>query len=201
MIATREHDALLISAGAAVTLIILLVLQSSLGSGLLSFRTVTMEPIGYAQVAGAYSSHLVNLDSRNITALVEGYERNATVEWTQSQSNGSNYRLGPIGNYTGWGEIQILLQNQFGRVTKNFSISDESQSISPDGSTWLVDSAFHVNAYNPVLGNINATVVAQDWYTQVFKQPALGVSPAGSWLISREIWNYTSFIVQSPIYA
>jgi hypothetical protein len=198
MVAVRERDGLLVGAGAAVALVVLLVLQSSLGSGLLSVRTVTTAPYGYEQVAGAYSSHLVDLDSKNITALVEGYERNATVEWVQPLSNEGNYRFGLTGNYTGWGELQIVLQAYLVRSLENFSMSDESQSMSltNDGSSWLVDSAFHFSAYTSILGDINATVVAQDWYSQAFTQPALGTHAAGSWVISREVWNFTSYNVQ-----
>ena len=197
MVAVRERDGVLVGAGAALALVVLLILQSSLGSGLLSARTVTTVPHGYEQVTEAYSSHLVDLDSKNIVALVEGYERNATLQWIQPQSNGSNYRFGLTGNYSGWGELQIVLQTYLTKNLENFSMSDENQTvILANGSGWLVDSTFHFSGYSSIWGAVDATVFAQDWYAQVFTQPALGPHAAGSWLISREVWNFTGYGVQ-----
>jgi hypothetical protein len=53
-------------------LIILLVLQSLIGSGLFSTRTVTVAVTtsdAYEQVSDAYAYHLMELNARNISAL------------------------------------------------------------------------------------------------------------------------------------
>lgn len=92
-----------------------------------------------------------------------------------------------------------MLQTYLTKSVKNFSMSDESQSMTlANGSSWLVGSAFHFSGYSS-MGAVNATVVAQDWYAQVFTQPALGPHAAGSWLISREVWTFTSYSVQYPV--
>jgi hypothetical protein len=82
-----ERGSILVGVGAGLTLIILLVLQSFIGSGLLSARTVTSTTITtslpteeYSQVSSAYANHLLMLGSRNVSALLSRYESNATVE-------------------------------------------------------------------------------------------------------------------------
>jgi Na+-transporting NADH:ubiquinone oxidoreductase subunit NqrD len=80
----RERDGILIGSGAGLTLIILLVLQSFIGSGLFSTRTVTVTVTNsdaYEQVSDAYAYHLMVLNARNINAVPGEYESNATVEW------------------------------------------------------------------------------------------------------------------------
>jgi len=86
---TREREGILVGAGAGLMLIVLLVLQSLVGSGLLSTRVVTFTTTGavstipdsYDQVASAYANHLLLFDSRNVSALADGYDTNATIVW------------------------------------------------------------------------------------------------------------------------
>jgi Na+-translocating ferredoxin:NAD+ oxidoreductase RnfE subunit len=62
----RARDGILLGAGAGLALIVLLVLQSLIGSGLLSTRTATttatvtalLPAEEYSQVASAYANHL-----------------------------------------------------------------------------------------------------------------------------------------------
>jgi hypothetical protein len=181
----RERDGILIGAGAGLTLIVLLVLQSFIGSGLFSTRTVTVtvtDSDAYEQVSDAYAYHLMVLNARNINAVPGEYESNATVEWT-----GVNPGLN--GNYSGAGNIKILWGSFIGKLT-NFSLSNEYQSLGEvNGSNaWMVNSTFNFNGYDVVVGNINGTVVAQDLYAHV----------NGTWLIAREIWNFTQFNMPPP---
>jgi hypothetical protein len=85
---TRERDGVLVGAGAGLTLIVLLILQSSIGSGLLSARTVTSTttitststvPDAYDRVASSYLNYVSMLNTGNVIALASGYESNATV--------------------------------------------------------------------------------------------------------------------------
>jgi hypothetical protein len=187
---TRERDGILVGAGAGLTLIFLLVLQSFIGSGLLSTRTVTTTttaavstiPSAYDQVASAYANHLLVLDSDNTSALIDGYASNATIEWT-GDANGHD------GNYTG-GNLRILLIG-FTEGFDNYSLSNETQAIGAKGGFWLVNSAFDVDGFGGPVGNINITIDAQDSYVHV----------GSSWLIARETWNFTRYQVQYYINA
>ena len=61
-----EHEGILVGSGAGLTLVVLLVLQSSTGSGLFGTKTVTstvtmttlLPTEDYGQVASAYANHL-----------------------------------------------------------------------------------------------------------------------------------------------
>jgi hypothetical protein len=147
---TREREGILVGAGAALMLIVLLVLQSFIGSGLLSTRTVTSTitaapssvPDVYGEVNSAYANHLLLLDSQNITALVGGYESNATVVWT-------GFTNGLQGHFVGVANIRILL-GHFTLGFANFSIYDESQTVAPNGSYWAVNSTFDIQGNSTV---------------------------------------------------
>jgi hypothetical protein len=165
-----------VASGAAVMLAVLLVLQSLLGSGLFSTKTVTVTvttPDPYEQVASAYASHLAQLRARNISAVASGYESNATVEWT-------GVVPGMNGNYSGAGNIKILWGSFIGKLL-NFSLSNEYQSLGLKGGDSVVNSTFDFRGYDAAVGELNGTVVAQDTYEAV----------GGSWLIAHETWNFT----------
>ncbi len=172
------RDSALVTLGAALMLVVLLVLQLLLGSGLLSTRIVTVtvttsDP--YEQISDAYTSHLMQLSARNITALVSGYERNATVEWT-------GVSTGMTGVYSGSANIEILLRSFTGKFL-NFSLSNEYQSVGIKGNVSMVNSTFDFQAYSTIEGNVNGTIVAQDTYDHI----------GNSWLIAHEVWNFTQF--------
>ncbi len=179
--ARRSEGGLLVALGAAVMLIVLLVLQSFIGSGLFSTRTVTVTLTtsdAYEQVSDAYANHLMQLNARNISALVSGYESNATVEWTGVVG-------GLTGDYSGSANIKILLGSLSGKFI-NFSLSNEYQSVGVKGNVSVVDSTFDFQAYSSIEGNVNDTIVAQDTYHHT----------GNSWMIAHEVWNFTQFDVQ-----
>lgn len=185
---TRGHEGLFVSVGAGLTLIVLLVLQSFLGSGLLSTRTVTVTTStvttvttsdAYEQVANAYTNHLTQLSARNIDAVVSGYESNATIEWTGAIGEGGT------GNYTGLANIRILLGSFTGKFNSNFSLSNVYQAIGvKTNARVVVSSTFNFQGYNAVIGNVNGTIVAQDEFAQ---------DGGGAWLIAHETWNFTKY--------
>lgn len=180
----RAKDGVLLAVGAALMLAVLLVLQSLVGSGVLSTRTVTVTVTTsdtYEQVADAYSSHLTQLGARNISALVSGYERNATVDWT-------GVAPGMVGTYSGSVNLMILFSSFTGKFV-NFSLSDEYQSVGVKSGVPVVNSTFDFLGYSSVVGYVNGTVVAQDVY---------GHAGGSSWLISRETWNFTRYNEQFP---
>jgi hypothetical protein len=121
---------MLIGVGAGVTLIALLFLQSLVGSGLFSTRTVTSTttvtavstvPDAFDQVASSYANYLSLLNSSDSAALKSEYESDATVEWRGAAP-------GLVGNYTGQLNIGILI-GSFREKFANFSVSNESQTI------------------------------------------------------------------------
>jgi hypothetical protein len=177
----RTREGALFASGAAAMFVVLLVLQSLLGSGLLSTKTVTVTVTTTTdpdeQVASEYASHLAQLTAGNISALASGYENNATVVWTGGGAAGS----GLDGTYSGATNIGILLGSFVGKLL-NFSLSNEYQSIGAKGNAW-VNSTFSFQGYQAEEGKVNGTVLAQDTYEHV----------GNSWLIAYEMWNFTQF--------
>jgi hypothetical protein len=175
------HAGLLLGAGAAITLIVLLVLQSLIGSGLFTTRTVTdfTTSDAYEQVSDANAYRLMELNARNMSAVAAEYESNATVEW-----------VGPVdvaGNYSGSKDISIMLASFIGKFNSNFSPSNEYQSVGEvrGSNAWMVDSTFNIHGFDAAVGNVSGTVVAKDLYAHT----------NDTWLIAREIWNFTRFDV------
>lgn len=184
----RGREGLLVGAGAGLMLIVLLVLQSLIGSGLLSTRMVTTTatvttplPAGdYNQVVSAYTNHLSVLSSRNVSALLSGYESNSTVEWTGEAA-------GLQGNYTGEG-IGRVLTTLLGHMV-NFTLSNETQPlVGVQGRYWSVNSTFHWAGYSTVDGILTGTIAAEDSYVHV----------GDTWLIASETWTWLSFTCQFP---
>jgi hypothetical protein len=194
----RGRDGLLVTLGAALALIVLLVLQSVIGIGLPSTRTVTLtvttSDAYTVQVANAYAAHVAEMSGREISALAGGYEGNATIEWV---GNAGGLR----GNYSGAQNIKILWGGTIAKF-KNFSVSSEHESIGVSkGDVYVVNSTLDFQgweycgciSFNPaVVGNANGSVIAQDVYEQVSN------SSSSSWLITRETWNFTQ--VNEPTY-
>ena len=174
----RNKDGVLIASGAALMLVVLLVLQSLFGGGLLGTKTATVTVTtsdAYEQVANVYANHLLQFSARDKTALVDGYESNATMEWTGAEAAGT-------GNFSGSTDIGIKLKSFTGKLI-NFSLSDEYQSMRVNGSVSVVNSKLDFQGYSSVVGGVNGTIVAQDVYVHV----------GSSWLIARETWNFTQF--------
>lgn len=180
----RSRDGLLAAIGAALMLIVLLVVQSVVGSGLFSTKTVTVTLTtsdAQEQVASAYANHVAELDSRNIPALASGYQGNATVEWV-------GIVPGMVGTYSGEPNIEILWGSFIGKFI-NFSLSNGYQSIGVEGNVAVVNSTFDFLGYSSVIGNVNGAVVAQDVFEHV----------GSSWSIAHETWNFTQFDQQFPV--
>jgi hypothetical protein len=181
----RTRDGILVTLGAAVMLVVLLVVQLLVGSGLLSTKTVTATVTATnpnEQVANAYAEHLQLLpfSGHYVSELVSEYEANATIEWTGIEAAGT-------GNFSGLNNISLALGSFFGKFI-NFSFSAESQSIEAEGDVSVVNSTLSFRAYSSVVGQINGTIIAQDVYQHA----------GSSWLISRETWDFTQFNEQFP---
>jgi outer membrane protein assembly factor BamB len=189
----RARGSIFVGVGAGLAIVFLLVVQSLTG-GILGTRIVTSTTTvttastvtgAYDQVAGNYLNYLSALDTRNISALTSEYERNATIEYT------GNLGLGGLaGNYTGLGNISILLRD-LPNFFSNYSVSNESQTIGAEGPYWVVNSSFNIAGNSPIEGNINATIAAQYRYADV----------NGTWLIATQTWNFLKYYVQFPVSA
>jgi hypothetical protein len=183
----RTRDGILVASGAALMLVVLLVSQSFVGSGLLSTKTVTATVTTSnpnEQVANAYADHLLLLpfSGHYASPLVSEYEANATIEWTGIEVLGT-------GNFSGSNDIGIALGSFIGKFI-NFSVSAESQSIEAKGDVSVVNSTLGFQGYSSVVGRVNGMIVAQDVYEHV---------GGSSWLIARETWNFTQFNEQFPV--
>jgi len=185
-----ERDGILIGAGAGLMLVVLLVLQSFIGSGLLSSKTVTSTttaatstiPDAYQQLAAGYANRLLLLEARNVSGLVGGYEGNATIEWTGQMPN-------MAGTYNGSNEIHTLLNESFPGDMVNLTLSIENQTIAgPQGRYWVVNSEFEWAGYSSRCGVVNGKIAAQDSY--VYSNDA--------WLIARETWNSLAYYMVFP---
>lgn len=199
----RERDGMLIGVGAGLALIVLLVLQSLIGSGLLGTKTVTATATSIQQPAGLASGllaeHMLLLDSRNVSAVVGQYEGNATIAWTsegQCECDGLN------GDYAGAANITQLMKqlllgvnaNGYGFGTESFMAEDLAQTGAVASSvSVMVNSTFVIVEQSIAQGKINGTVSAQDSYAYS--------ATARTWLISRESWDFLSFYVQNPAIA
>lgn len=158
----RGREGIFIGVGAGVMLIVLLVLQSFIGSGLFSTRTVTATTTvtdssaqsAYEQVASAYASRFLLYDARNVSALLNGYESNATVELTGLAS-------GLAGNYTGSDAISPLLAFFPGKMV-NLTVTIDSQTpVVLKGEYLVINSTFDFAGYSTVDGKISGTIAVR----------------------------------------
>src|ERR1022692_2761992 len=162
----RGRDGIFIGVGAGVMLIVLLVLQSFIGSGLFSTRTVTTTvtvstiPIAYEQVSSAYADRFLLYDAENVSALLSGYESNATVEWTGEAQ-------GLAGNYTGSNEISPLLAFFPGKMSNLTVAIDNQTPVVSKGGYLVINSTFDFAGYSAVDGKISGKIAAQDSYAYV----------------------------------
>jgi hypothetical protein len=191
-----KNDSILVGVGAGIAIIVIVLLQSLVGVSLTSTMTVTSTttvigstiPDAYEQVVGANAFHLLLLDSRNVSGLVSGFDGNATLVWIGGPTPINNTSLPALHGYR-LAVIDTVMKDFTGDFL-NFSLSNESQTVGAVGGHWVVNSTFIFYGYNPVAGNINGTVAAQDSYVHV----------GNEWLIAQEIWNFTQYQQQHYIF-
>ena len=186
----KGRDGVFVTLGAVLMLLVLLILQSIVGSGLLSTKTVTSTttvtttstPSGeYAQVASAYANHLLAFSSTNASAMLNDYGANASVEWTGDAA-------GLQGIYSGTYQISRLLDNFPGGMV-NLTLSNGSPPIIGfQGSHWVIGSTMGWAGYNSYDGNINGIFSLQDTYANT----------GGTWLITNETWTGLDFYCPFP---
>ncbi|MDA4131517.1 MAG: hypothetical protein OK454_00115 [Thaumarchaeota archaeon] len=123
------------------------------------------------------------LNTGNAIALASEYESDATVEFIG---------VGPpglVGNYTGSDNIMELLAVFLTRYAPGFFVSNETHTIGPDGSMWVVNSAFHFGGNSTIFGIVYGTIAAEYSYAYV----------NSSWQIATQTWNFTEYNEQFPV--
>jgi len=192
----RENGGgIFLGVGAALAILVLLVLQTAGSGGLFGTMTETVTvPSISDQVSGIYANHLSLFSSKNVSAIVSQYEDNATIQY-EGVDNG----MGLAGNYTGTAHIHQLIFVLEGRSIFYF-IANESQptiqvvttsSGNPFASV-VVNSTFGFGGESSVIGNFNGTISARTMFVR-------GGPNDTSWLISEETWNFLGYWVQYPI--
>ncbi len=182
----RTRDGLLVTMGAALMFVVLLVLQSLIGSGLLSTKTFTVTTTytetSTQNVLGSFGEHMLMLESRNVSGLVGQYEGNATISWIGDTAL--------AGNYTGAGDIGRLLESGFVGRANPFNVGNLTQRVTAEAPGVAVDSTFDFVGYTSYCGPISGEVAAQDTFVY---------SPSsGAWLISHETWTFLRFEQSFP---
>ena len=149
-----------------------------------SSASAVKNPQVVAAVSNSFENHMQLIASRDISALLGEYERNASLTWTGDSP-------GFQGSYTGTTSIKYEFKTTLGDLfAPILSISNETQSvIATGGASAQVSSAFSFNGTSGMMGGFDGAVLAQDSYSY---------SSAGGWLISRETWNFTRFNIQYP---
>ncbi len=132
-------------------------------------------------VDAAFDQHLVIFTSRNVSAIVSEYQPNANVTW-----DGLYCLSGLYSNST---TIALLLSVIFGDTTRfsGFQAISISNVTQPPVKTVVTDGSAEVNStfgilFRNSIGNVTATVSAQDAYTYS--------TASARWLISQENWQF-----------
>jgi outer membrane protein assembly factor BamB len=150
--------------------------SSSTSSGVDLKKTST--GIDTAIVESSFADHMQWLSSRNLSAIDSQYASNATVTWAGQVA-------GLTGNYSGAGNIRILMGSFLGKFI-SISIGNVTLGkvvVSDDLAT--VNSSFALVGEDPVLGNVSATISAEDSFAYS--------ASSGAWLISQEVWDFLSY--------
>lgn len=136
------------------------------------------------EVVDAFAKHMLALSSRNASAIASQYSQDANITWLGRST------VGILGDYNGSQNILLLMRVGFITHGSSFLLGNVTYQLeSVSGNSALVNSSFAFIGQKSYfgtgyIGNINGTVSAQDFFT---------LATNGSWLISQEMWNFTSF--------
>ena len=145
-----------------------------------------------AAVNASFDNHIIQLSSRNASAVLSQYEENATIVWT-------GMTQGLSGNYTSRAALTALFTTFFHDFSSRnasiaFVIGNVTRTLgATEGLAVVVNSTFDFAGHSDVYGNFFGTVWAQDRYVYS--------AEAGTWLISLEAWDFKSFNIQFTVNA
>lgn len=153
----------------------------SYSSQVSSYSSVVKSGFGAVNKTAALQAwviHTSQIDAANVSGILEGYVPNATMIWT-----GNTQGLG--GTYTGTSNIRFTYQTFLGGTTRFRLTVDSVNATIPSNATGTVDIAAVLNftGTDAILGNFTGGLATSYVY----------VDSNGSWLISRENWNFVSF--------
>jgi hypothetical protein len=143
-------------------------------------RSQTSSSAGVPSVdpTAAFQSHIQDIQSRQVTTIVNEYDPSATVVWT-----GVTAGLGVM--YSGSGNIKLLYSGALG-TAQTINIQTSNVQVSgPSGSTFSVNATLKISGTSVVLGPYNGTITMKVVYT----------GSSSGWKISYEHWNYNAFFV------
>ena len=125
----------------------------------LSGLITAISPQVVEMVNSSLQNHLVQVGSKNVTALLSEYEHNATIIWTGEG-------VGPDESYNGPASISYIWKVFFVATTPQFLIANETQTIPPtwNGSVVTVNSTFDFSGHSNAYGEFSGAVYAQDSY-------------------------------------
>lgn len=192
----RGRDGLLIGGGATLTLIILIVLQSFIGSGLLNTRNETSTATSTATMPPSMNPFVYQwvyyINARDVSDLANMYAQNANVTWKGTLGDAA-------GTYYGRSDIKVLFGSFIGLETTviariaNYSVmavnpyqANATFSLSMNGTDAATGDSlfFKVN-------------VSQEWrYSAV-----AGEGGQQQWEIANESWDYTTYTPYPQIIA
>jgi hypothetical protein len=147
------------------------------------------------EVSNALLNHLLNIVSKNVSAVLGDYQSNATVEW-----KGETFGL--PGNYTGTARLDSLYTefltspNLVNFIISNVTINSigfgagAGQGNAPVAENPLasLNYTLQMRGYSENIGNWSATINAGVRYSWTDH----------SWLISGETWDYVAQHSQHP---
>jgi hypothetical protein len=159
--------------------------------GVSSIPKTTTTTTARAEVADSFAKHMLLLSERNATNIVSQYEGDANLTWVGRAQN-----VGGLGGVYNKTDILILMNFSFIGRAGSFGIGNLSHKVaqtSKDSAT--VQSGFEFfgsdYTFGPYFNSarcFNGTVSAQTNFAYS--------GPTNAWLISRELWNFTSLNLQ-----
>jgi len=174
-------------------LIVLLILQSFTGTGVIGVKTETTTVTATLSsqevniVSDSFASHLNDFESMNILAFVEEYEHNATIRWAGDLNPCCRMSPSP-------GGLQLALNQGLwfglGSSAQIVDVVGLNEVFSASADNYVVlNATFVLEGTSSLFGNFNSTVQAHELY-------AYSTWPQDAWLIGQESWNFLNFKCQ-----
>jgi type II secretory pathway pseudopilin PulG len=140
------------------------------------------------EIRSAYAAHFKNIESQNLTAVVRGYENNASIDFKGNVSS-------LAGHYAGLASILVLYQsvlspNVFGTV----NLTNMSYDVNVlGGGKAIVNSTFTMHGNSTMFSTLRGGSPAPGTYTASVSSGVTYVRLGTAWLISAETWDFITF--------
>jgi hypothetical protein len=177
--ARRRRSAIL----AAVVVVALLLVTVAL------FEQGTPATNPAQEVKSAYASHLKDLESENLTAVVAAYQANATVVFKGSIA-------GIQGSYVGARDIKVLYDGLLSpNILGTLNISNLTYAVNVlrGGRQAAVNSTFVMHGNSTMLSLLHGAGPVSGAYVASIVSFTSYVLDGDAWLISNETWDFATF--------